>query len=196
MKWINLILILLLLAVNVNAITMGVAESYYTDGKNTTLVSIDYPQKYATFCVNGFKQSIYFIREGIHTIQGVNLDVFDSSISFIKLRINPVEPCPDCYCGKECSNLGCYDKPLPLCYHDLECNDNKTETNDRCLKNKCFNEVVNPIEEEKLEEKEEIIESFSGIKEEKGINFTFLLTILLVIIILGVIGYFAYTRKE
>ena len=195
MKWVISLLILLLLVVNVNAITMGIGSSYYTDGKNTTLVSIDYPQKFATFCVNGEKRSIYFIREEIHTFNGINLDIFDSSVSFIKLRINPVEPCPDCYCGKECSNLACYNKPLPSCYHDLDCNDNKTETNDRCLKNKCFNELITPIEEEKLEEKEDVVESFSGVKEEKSINFTFLLTILLIIIILGVIGYFAYTRK-
>jgi len=193
MKLYLLALMLLLLAVNVNAVTMRVGDSYYSQGKNVSLLSINYPEKQAEVCINGEKKIIFFSRPGIIDFKDVSLDVFDSSLSFLKIRIQP-EPCEDCFCDKECSNLACYGLPLPECNDDIECNDNKTETKDVCLKSKCFHKAS----EEKVEEKVESIPELNipnGISKKGGASFIFITSLILLIIIILIIIYFILHRS-
>ena len=192
MKKLLLVMLILLLSVtSASAILMRVNESYYSNGKNITFVGLDFLEKNADFCRNGLNKKIFFAREGVHEIDGVKLDIFDNGVSFIKVRIY-VDPCQDCFCDKNCLNLACYNLKVPDCVDDRECDDNQTITEDRCLKNKCFN-IAEEVKED-IGEREEELKEFTGVEEKKS-NVTFFTTIILFLILVGVIVYFAFTRN-
>ncbi|MBI4155254.1 hypothetical protein HY498_04175 [Candidatus Woesearchaeota archaeon] len=188
MKLYLLALMLLLLAANVNAVTMRIGDSYYSQGKNISLLSINYPEKQAEVCINGEKKILFFSRPGIIDFKNVSLEVFDSGVSFLKIRIQP-EPCENCFCGKECSNLACYGLPLPECNDDVECNDNKTETKDICLKSNCFHKAS----EEKVESISEV-NITKGISKKGSTSFIFITSLILLIIIILIVIYFILHR--
>ncbi len=189
-----MLLLILLLVVDVSAVTMKVKDSYYRDSKNITLLAMDYLQKTADFCVNGRKGTLLLTKKEVTDINGAKLEVYDNGLSFVKIRIN-IEPCADCFCGRECSNAQCYNLPLPQCNDDLECNDNKTETNDRCLKQKCFNVLEGVEDKKEIEKKEEIIESFKGVQENKiKSKFIFISVLIILLIIIIIVAKFIFRK--
>ncbi len=190
-----LLLLILLLATSVAAITMRVGDSYYINGKNVTLISIDGAEKNAVFCVNGIKSTVIFTKKEVVNLNGARLEVFDNTLRSLKVRIN-ADPCLDCFCDKYCSNAACYNNPLPDCNEDIECNDNNNLTEDRCLRQKCYNIAEEPMEKEEIEKREEVISSFKGVEESsKKFNPLKIITpIILLLLILIIVLRFIFRK--